>query len=93
MFPLYRKYLQLVKKVEDTKEDSESCKSRYGQYSGQKKKQKQKQKTNNDLQNTTQKTKIEQHEPTKNDVCTQVLMISKSGSTCGIRRVAPVTNR
>ena len=32
--------------------------------------------------------------PTKNDVCTQMLlMISKSGSTCGIRRVAPVTNR
>ena len=31
--------------------------------------------------------------PTKNDVCTQVLRISKSGSTCGIRRVSPVTNR
>jgi hypothetical protein len=30
---------------------------------------------------------------TKNDVCTQVLRINKSGSTCGIRRVAPVTNR
>jgi hypothetical protein len=31
--------------------------------------------------------------PTRNDVCTQVLGISKSGSTCGIRRVAPFTNR
>jgi hypothetical protein len=31
--------------------------------------------------------------PTKNDVCSQVLGISKSGSTCGIRRVASVINR
>jgi Sec-independent protein translocase protein TatA len=62
MFPLYRNYLYLVKRFKDTKEDNESCKSREGQYSGQKKKGKQT-KTNNDLQNTTQKTKIEQHEP------------------------------
>ena len=40
----------------------ESCISRDKQYSGQKKKGK-KNKTKNDLQNTTQKTKIEQHEP------------------------------
>ena len=31
--------------------------------------------------------------PTKNDACTQVLRISKLSSTCGILRVAPVTNR
>ena len=29
----------------------------------------------------------------KNKKQIQVLKISKSGSTCGIRRVAPVTNR
>ena len=53
MFPLYRNYLQLV-----------SCTSKDGQYSGQKKKKKKKKGgKNNDLQNTRQKTKIEQHEP------------------------------
>ena len=31
--------------------------------------------------------------PTKNAVCSHVVRISKSGSTCGIRRVAPVTIR
>jgi hypothetical protein len=51
----------LLQRLEYTKVDIESCKSRDGQYSGQKKKGKNK--TKNDLQNTTQKTKIEQHEP------------------------------
>ena len=39
------------------------------------------------------KLRLSNMNPTKNDVCIRVVRISKSGSTCGIRRVAPVTNR
>ena len=49
-----------LKKFEDTTEDIENCKSRDGNTVAKRKKEENK--LSNDLQNTTQKTKIEQHE-------------------------------
>ena len=77
----------------DTKEDNESCKSRDRQYSGQRKKGKKTNKQKTIYKILHRKLRSSNMNPTKNQVCTQVRRISMSGSTCGIRRVAPVTNR
>jgi hypothetical protein len=58
-----------------------------------KKKQKQNKKQTTIYKILHRKLRSSDMNPTKNDVCTRVLMISKSGSTFGIHRVAPVTNR
>ena len=70
------------KRFEDTKGDIESCKSRDGQYSGQQKKGQKQQTTI--YKTLHRKLRSSNMNPTKNDACTQVLRISKSGSTCGI---------
>ena len=57
---LLLKIWSFLQKFENTKGVIKSCKSKDSQHHGQKKNDK---RTNNDLQNTTKKTKIEQHEP------------------------------